>query len=126
MIAGGIRDGIEIIVPLELFDAGNQRQQIDFVLDSGFTGYLSLSLDIVRRLGFSPRGTQEGKLADGSVSFCQLVTVTVIWNGIPRRLEAQILGEPLIGTRLLKGFELRAEFVPNGEVTISELCPKNP
>lgn len=121
MIAGIVRDEIEVVVSLELLNALNQLQPVDFILDSGFTGYLSLSHEIVQQLGLNPRGTQEGQLADGSVSFCQLVNVTVIWNGIPQRLEAQILGEPLIGTRLLKGFELRAKFVRNGEVTINAL-----
>ena len=124
MIAGTVRDEIELIVPLELVDAADQRQRIDFVLDSGFTGFLSLSSALVRQLGLSSRGIQKGLLADGTASIFRLVTVNVIWNGSPRTIEAQILGEPLIGTRMLKGYELRAKFELNGEVAISELPPK--
>ena len=124
MIAGTVRDEIELIVPLELVDAADQRQRIDFVLDSGFTGFLSLSSALVRQLGLSSRGIQKGLLADGTASIFRLVTVNVIWNGSLRTIEAQILGEPLIGTRMLKGCELRAKFELNGEVAISELPPK--
>ena len=124
MIAGRVRDEIELIVPLELADAVGQRQRIEFVLDSGFTGFLSLSPALVRQLGLIPRGMQEGRLADGTAASFRLVTVNVIWNGSPRTIEAQILGEPLIGTRMLKGCELRAKFEMNGEVAISELTPK--
>ena len=78
----------------------------------------------MRQLGLIPRGMQEGRLADGTAASFRLVTVNVIWNGSPRTIEAQILGEPLIGTRMLKGCELRAKFEMNGEVAISELTPK--
>ena len=124
MIAGTVRDEIELIVPLELFDAVGKRQKIEFVLDSGFTGFLSLSPALVRQLGLNSRGIQEGRLADGTVSYFRLVTVNVIWDGTPRTIEAQILGEPLIGTRMLKGCELRAKLELNGDVAISELPPK--
>ena len=124
MIVGTVRDEIELIVPLEVFDSIGRRWPVEFVLDSVFTGYLALSPDLVRRFGLSPRGLQEGKLADGAAATFRLVTVNVMWDGTPQRIEAQILGEPLIGTRMLKGWELRARFETNGEVSIQQLGAK--
>ena len=124
MIAGLVRDEIELIVPLELFDAADQHSTVDFVLDTGSTGFLALSMELVRQLGLKPRGMQRGQMADGSESFCSVVNVKVTWNGVQQRIDAQILGEPLIGTRMLRDCELRAKFEMNGEVAISELPPK--
>ena len=121
MIFGRVRDEIELIVPLELFAANGQLQQIEFVVDSGFTGFLALSPALVRQLGLASRGSQKGLLADGTAASFRLVIVSVIWDGTPRQIEAQILGEPLMGTRMLKGCELRAVFESAGQVTIEQL-----
>ena len=126
MIAGIVRDEIEMIVPLELFDAQGTPNVIHFVLDSGFTGYLALSPSNVRDLGLAPKGLQSGFLADGTAVAMRLVEVHVNWHGTAQKVDAQILGEPLIGTRMLKGSELRAKFEPSGEVTINELVTKSP
>ena len=121
MISGSVRDEIELIVPLEVVDSKGERRQIDFVLDTGFTGFLALSFDDIRQLGLVPSGAQDGQLADGRSSSFLLARLDVIWNGKPERIAAQILGEPLIGTRMLKGCELNAKFVTNGLVTITAL-----
>ena len=126
MILGTVRDQIEIMIPLELFDADGQSKTIPFVLDSGFTGYLSLSAANVRELQLAPKGLQPGILADGTSVAMRLVEVSVMWHGVMQQVDAQVLGEPLIGTRMLKGSELRAKFEPNGDVTISELESKSP
>ena len=120
MIVVRVRDEIELIVPLELFAANGQRHRIEFVVDSGFTGFLALSPALVRQLGLASRGIQEGMLADGTAASIRLVIVSVIWDGTPRQIEAQILGEPLIGTRMLRGCELRALFESEGQVTIEQ------
>lgn len=102
MITGTVRNQIEMIVPLEVFDADGPSRSIPFVLDSGFTGYLSLSPENVQQLQLIPKGLQPGFLADGSYVEMRVVEVHVNWHGAKKRIEAQILGEPLIGTRMLK------------------------
>ncbi len=62
------------------------------------------------------------ELADGSVTACNIYQGFFVWNR--RRCSIDIdeaETEPLIGTELLKGFEMNARFRPGGKVTIKPL-----
>ena len=60
--------------------------------------------------------------ADGRAGIFQTVHVPVIWHGHSKTLRAQVMNEPLIGVRLLKGSELFANWMVGGEFRITPLA----
>lgn len=74
-------------------------------------------------------GTQHGDcfpeitLADGSTIFLSVYSATMVWDGAPRDVEvlATTGRQPLLGTLLLDGYKLTADFEDGGTVTIDPL-----
>ena len=116
MISGTVRNDIELVVPLELVDADGQPRSFQFVVDSGFTGYLSLSQSDVNELRLNPQGLQPGKLADGSSVACPMCCGIFAWIAAHAANEAETEGGKRITPywRTLKtGGELNPKF-PGG------------
>jgi clan AA aspartic protease len=96
--------------------------RIDAVVDTGFNGSLTLPSSVIQTLAVTLQGTRDATLADGSSLRLDVYRATVVWDGNPRAV--QILsaeGGHLVGMRLMYGYELRAEVVDGGMVTITEL-----
>lgn len=61
-------------------------------------------------------------LADGSTVRIKVHTATIVWNGAERDVPVLALGRrPLLGTALLDGNELVAQFTDGGLVTVDPL-----
>lgn len=62
------------------------------------------------------------QLADGSMIAVPLYEATILWKGIEMDVRILAMGNrPLLGTALLDGQELVAQFVDNGLVTIEDV-----
>ncbi|MDP9479560.1 MAG: hypothetical protein M3R38_28485 [Actinomycetota bacterium] len=71
MITGRVTpDGREAVISLDVGgprDRGERSyRRIEAVIDTGFTGYLTLPADVAASLGLSERGSERFILADGS------------------------------------------------------------
>ncbi|MGH3089491.1 MAG: hypothetical protein ACRDSJ_19545 [Rubrobacteraceae bacterium] len=67
MITGHVTlDGREAIIPLDIIGRDGQIHRIEAVLDTGFTGYLTLPTDVAGSPGLPRRGSETFVLADGS------------------------------------------------------------
>ena len=104
MISGHIDDDLQAIVPLVVLHKG-KTETIEFLVDTGFTGFLALPPSLVRKLGLSVIDIQRGMTADGRVGYFETVDVCILWHDQPKVLRAQVLDEPLIGTRLLRSHQ---------------------
>jgi predicted aspartyl protease len=61
-------------------------------------------------------------LADGTESVFDIYEATVVWDGRPRRVAVDAADiEPLVGMRLLNGYELTMQVVVGGQVRITAL-----
>jgi clan AA aspartic protease len=92
---------------------------VEFIVDTGFEGDLSLPISLVRQVDCAPWFDEDRLLADGSMLRCPAYTFEMSWNGEPR--ETQILrmdGHPLLGGALLDGCRMEMEFVEGAEVVI--------
>ncbi len=97
-------------------------QQAPFVIDTGFTGHLSLPLQDILTLGLPSLRTQRASLADNSEISLVTYLATILWDGKPVTVEVFATGErPLLGTGLLEGYSLKIRFVENGTVLIEAL-----
>jgi clan AA aspartic protease len=117
MITGYIDENLEARTKLQVVHLDNARD-VDFLVDTGFNGYLAINESLMKQLGLQPGAVQRGITADGRLGFFDTVEVQIIWHERPLVLLAQILDEPLIGTRLLAGNELFADWNIGGQFRV--------
>lgn len=120
MITGRFRDSLPR-VSLEL-PTVDGIQTVEFVLDTGFDGDLSLPDEMARRLSGASQGTQLIRLAGGFQRRCPYYEI--VWedeDSESRVVEVLVMdGNPLMGTAFLKGNLLSIELIEGGEV-VAEL-----
>ncbi len=122
MITGIVTAGAEAVVPITVVDAAGRGHSVRAAVDTGFTGYLTLPLDLIGALDLPWLGREQGILGDGSVGLFDLFTALVVWDGRERLVAvAAAETEPLIGMELLYGYELRVQVIAGGEVQIEPL-----
>jgi clan AA aspartic protease len=109
-----------VTIPLQL--PHQPEMAVAFVVDTGFTGFLTLPLAMVTALNLSFLRRISANLADGSTIFLSVYSATIVWDGAPRDVEILATGrQPLLGTLLLDGYKLTADFEDGGTVTIDSL-----
>ena len=119
MIEGVVNSTYEAVIPLSLRGPAGQVQEVEAVIDTGFTGFVTLPPSLVTELGLAFMGTSEATLADGSEVSFDAYDVTVIWEGQPRDVlidEADTT--PLVGMLLLDRHNLNIDVENGGRVLI--------
>lgn len=120
MISGSVNGRLEAIIPLRVLDAGGVPQQIETILDTGFTGALTLPPAAIENLGLVWRSRSSAVLASGQIEEFDVFAATVMWDDGLRKILVQAIDNvPLLGMRLLAGFELRIQVVKGGTVEIT-------
>ena len=117
MISGIFRDGHP---RLELEVLGiDGPARIEFIVDTGFEGYLTVPASLAFRLSAGPYRDTIRSMADGSDLECPAFDLSFTWNGEERVVEVIILaGKPLLGTELLEGCSLHVDIWHGGPVEI--------
>jgi clan AA aspartic protease len=122
MIYGVVNLRREATLPLVVSNSNGQRQIIDTVIDTGFSGFLSLPSAIVTTLDLPWSASDIVTLGDGSETLFDLYTATVIWDGQYREIYiAESETEPLLGMALLYGYRLQVDTIEGGSVKIEAL-----
>ncbi|MBI4605262.1 MAG: clan AA aspartic protease [Planctomycetes bacterium] len=122
MIGGVVNARHEAIIPLTVVGMGSQRQAIDAVVDTGFTGFLTLPSALISSLNLPWLCRQSGMLADGTVANFDVYVVTIVWDGRPRTIEVEEANcDPLVGMGLLRDHRLRIDVAVGGGVSIQVL-----
>ncbi len=121
MIVGAVRTD-EARIRLKVKGPSGRRRTIDAVIDTGYTGSLTLPPALVAALGLRWRSVDRGTLADGSECLFDVFEAKVVWDGELRDiLVDEADADPLVGMRVLRGYELKIEILENGSVTIKRL-----
>ena len=76
----------EATVSLVVSNTNRQTRLIDAVIDTGYTGYLSLPREIIVALNLPWTGIDRGTLGDGSEVTFEVYAATVIWDGQYRNI----------------------------------------
>ena len=122
MIKGSVNAALEATVRLTVQGPHGKRQRISAVIDTGYNGALTLPPDVIAELELPWSNTVPVMLGDGSICECDIYVGTVVWDRKPIHIlidEANTT--PLVGMKLLRGFELNMKVQRRGEVTIKTL-----
>jgi clan AA aspartic protease len=119
MITGVVDARRRVLFRLPVRDATGQDQDIETVLDTGFTGSLTLPPAVIAQLGLSWRSRGSALLANGKIEQFDIYAATVVWEGTPRPILVQAVdAAPLLGMELLADHDLRVRVVPGGRAEI--------
>jgi len=73
MITEGVNAIGEAVARIVIGDSGIQRIVVDALIDTGYTGYLTLPPSTISALNLPWRGSEEGILADGSTQMSMFI-----------------------------------------------------
>ena len=122
MILGIVDPRRRCLVTLQLHGPDGQQENVEFQVDTGFSGAILLPLEIVERLGLPETEGVTMRLADGSRVKVPRDLAHVIWDDADKVVALAASGhQPLLGTGLLDGHKLNADIKPGGTVTITAL-----
>jgi clan AA aspartic protease len=119
VIAGKVNGRHEIVIDLPVQDSMGEEHAIEVVLDTGFTGSLTLPASLVESMDLPWRSRSSAILANGNVAELDIHVASVIWDGIERQILVQAIENvPLLGMAMLVGYDLRARVIIGGSVEI--------
>lgn len=122
MMQGIVDQNCEVTIRLVVGNLDSQRQMIDAVIDTGFTGFLTLPSSVLADLNLRAYRREEGILGDGSTCIFDVYRGLVIWDGELRRIDINESDtEPLVGMGLLYGYRMQLDAIEGGTVTIQAL-----
>ena len=122
MMQGIVDQNCEATIRLVVGNLDSQRQMIDAVIDTGFTGFLTLPSSVLADLNLRAYRREEGILGDGSTCVFDVYRGLVIWDGELRRIDINESDtEPLVGMGLLYGYRMQLDAIEGGTVTIQAL-----
>jgi clan AA aspartic protease len=121
MMQGRVNQSCEATLAIAVRNNGI-TQMVDAVIDTGFSGFLTLPSEVISTLGLGWEGRDVATLGDGTSCTFEVYLGLVIWDGQYREVyinESETI--PLIGMRLLRGYDLRIQTIEGGLVTIEAL-----
>ncbi len=122
MMQGFVNQSCEAMIRIAINHGSAPKQIVEAVIDTGFTGFLSLPLSTIEVLGLPWIFRDIGTLGDGSEVIFEMYRANVIWDGQTQVVDvAASEADPLVGMSLLYGFKLQIEAIEGGLVTIEAM-----
>jgi clan AA aspartic protease len=122
MMQGVVNLRREATLTVVVGNSNRKLQAINTVIDTGFSGFLSLPSEIITNLDLPWSASDIVALGDGSETLFDLYTGVVIWDGQYREIYiAESETEPLLGMALLYGYRLQVDAIEGGLVAIEML-----
>ncbi len=113
--------GLEAWIALSVLDAHGEPQQFEVIVDTGFTGWLTLPQSGIRRLGLAHAGHRYSITASGEEERFEFYRAWVSWHGQLHWVEVfESIDQPLLGMELLEGSRVTLDAAEGGEVVIDE------
>jgi clan AA aspartic protease len=126
MILGIVNANREATIQIVILGLGGEQHEaaieIVAIIDTGFTGFLTVPPALIQRLDLPWLCREPGILADGSVENFDVYVATVMWNGERRTIEVEAVeSESLLGMGMLERYSLFIEVEEGGSVAIGPL-----
>lgn len=120
MITGRVNEKLEAVLTLSIYDSQGKSREVEALIDTGYTAYLTLPSTIIAELGLENFATGQLTMADGSKIVSELYQASILWDGQPRTIEVDALeSEVLVGMALLEGCDLHIHIAVDGQATIT-------
>ena len=120
MITGHVNANLEAVISLSVVGANKEVREIEAVIDTGYSEFLSLSLELITSLNLSQIGKTQLTLADGTEIISDLYQATIIWDGQPRTVQVDAFESAiLVGMALIRNCDLHVRAAVDGPVTIT-------
>jgi clan AA aspartic protease len=118
MITGSV-SGLQVRVGIPFRLAHGPDLEIEFVIDTGFEGALTVPVAAIEALRLTFYQQWFANLADGTNVAVDVYRATIIWDGGVKHVAVLAMGmRPLVGAALLDGYDFFAEFRPNGRASL--------
>ncbi len=113
---GYVNENFEAMISVAVQN-GSTLKSFDAVIDTGFTGFLSLPIAIIIELGLQWSYRDRATLGDGSETVFDVYNAEIVWDGELREIEIDAAEtEPLLGMALLRGYRLQVDTIEGGLV----------
>lgn len=118
----GVTQHRQATLPITFRLPGQTDLSLEFVVDTGFTDYLTLPTAAVTAMRLPFLSETGASLADGSSVTIDIHTATILWNGEVRQVNVLATGRrPLLGTALLDDHDLYVRFREGGPLTVTAI-----
>jgi clan AA aspartic protease len=122
MISGTVTAEFTAIIRLIVIGPSGQSDEIEALVDTGFTGFLTLPPSLTTLLGLTFQSLEDAVLADGGSIKLPVYGAKIRWDGSVRDILAmETGGDPLVGMALLEGYRLTLDAIDGGPVLIEAL-----
>ena len=122
MITGSVNADREPVVHVRVHGANGAMEVRAAIVDTGFTGWLTLPPELIVALGLPWKELGEAILADGREILFDVYEAAVVWDGQLTAISVdESESEPLIGMALMDGFRILIEDTDGGNVQIELL-----
>ena len=121
MVRGVLNDRLQSMVVIEISNGDGRFQPVEALLDTGFSGDLTLPTGAIARLGLEHEGETPMILADGQEIDVTVYRAFAQWHGRVRTIHIIAAdGQPLLGMTLLAGCKITIRAHAGGEILIEE------
>ncbi len=120
MIKGAVNAKREAFVEVEIILADEENVVQPALIDTGFSGFLSLPPDTISELELPFVEEKIFVLANQREEQISLYQAVILWDGEKRLVLVAATGIPLIGMALLEGFRLTVDVTDGGAVLIEK------
>jgi clan AA aspartic protease len=122
MITGVVTAEREAVIRIKVQGLGGEEQEAQAVVDTGFTGWLTLPPSVIDTLGLPWLTKGQALLANGQLEIFDVYVATLLWDDQPLRIMVDAVEtEPLVGMSLLFGYNLTIVNLDGGNVTIQRI-----
>ena len=119
MIEGVVNASREAVIPLTVLGRAGRAMDIEAIVDTGFTGFLTLPSASVAELRLPFEGVGETTLGDGTLIMFPTYAAEVLLDGRPAHCIVDAAETtPLAGMALLDDHDLHIEVAIGGRVVV--------
>jgi clan AA aspartic protease len=127
MITGRVTADREALIRLTVYATNGRPHEIEALVDTGYSGRLTLPPDLIVMLKLPWRGSGRAILADGSTHPFTMYEATLLWEGRKVGIPVgEADTEPMIGMKLMKGYDIHIRNVDGGTVTLNKIRDSGP
>jgi len=114
--------GNEARITLVIRGPTGRTLQVEAVVDTGFTNFLTLRDRHIADLELQWQGTASAQLADSRSTTADIYMAQAMWDGKSVTIAVAALQSiPLVGMQLMKNYRLTIDVVPGGLLQLEQL-----